>query len=310
MQAERKECDADPPHTPEHPELIRRVIAEINQGFSSDRWAINARNAGLLPDVFAAAGLRHCEVLAAEIVEAAERGAEETCRILVRSLVESWLAAVYLHHGGWGALTALNDSFQAGIRKMQTASDDHDAKLVARRKKVTKRNRRIEGHNANIRLRNEKNPDHPIPLLDLIPISTAESINLDLSPAIALFDQSENQTLSAYDMVQRIHDLTAKAGSEESYESIYVYVYRTLSNVGVHPTSQVLAGYIDDGAGRATFLRIRERSSLPSLIEMMLVTVLLLLAQLERLIFGRRRVDHSIANLVLERFGVARIVQS
>ncbi len=287
--------------------MIEAIIKEIDDGLASDRWAIVASNESRRPDLLAAAGLRHCQVLASEILDAARRDAEATIRILGRAFVETWIVTLYLHHGGSEALEALNLAYQAGIRKMQASADEHDEQLRLKIRKLKKRNRRIAAKNEEIRARNERNPDGPlVPLIPLLVLPVAEPIELDLSRAIALFDSPTTTVVSVYEMIQRIEKLTANQGAEESYQALYVYAYRTLSWVGAHPTVQVLGSYVDTRGGQANLLRVGPRSLLKSLKDMVLHTVLLLLSQATTVMFERRDVPKPEAESVLRRHGIGR----
>ena len=102
----------------------------------------------------------------------------------------------------------------------------------------------------------------------------------------------------------RIQQLTTDAGLEESYEALYVYAYQTLSTVGIHPYAQVLASYIDDRRGQALLLRVGPTSRLPTLQEVVMVTTLLLIANLTTTVYERRGVACPVATEVLHRFGM------
>ena len=295
--------DVKPMRPEEFVDGLRRVIDEINTGLAAPRWSLDWDKPTMRVELMAAAALRHCEVLTTEMLLACDRQAQYTVRLLGRSMLEAWLSGMYLHYGGADALLAIIGNFEATVRATQKAADEFDKQLAERVKDATRRNVKIDKANAGIECWNEGHRDTPRPLIPRTVVPTDVPLSLELRSAIAEFEIEDPKKLGVYETVDRIRKVTEAMGREESYESMYQYGYRSLSYSGAHPTSNVLASYIEGW----TYKTVGTASALRDSNEAVQATTLLLLAHMVESLFERRGVDHAYSNLVVRRFDAARL---
>jgi hypothetical protein len=86
-----------PPSSAQVAQGVIDLLGEVDEAFSSDRWAIldsgRQHSTWLLYD---GAALRHCCRLLCEIEVAAAAGLELSVRMLGRAHMEAWLVALYM----------------------------------------------------------------------------------------------------------------------------------------------------------------------------------------------------------------------
>lgn len=294
---------ASRPTDAELPVLIAEVIAEVRAALASDRWAV-LPNDRMVAAVYAAAGLSHCCVLAEEIVSAHDRGSEMTGRILSRALFETWLVAVYIHHGGVEALTAVGDAYHHSLQVQNEVVRVHDDQLKTARSKVRNRNAKIAKSNRGIEEWNRRNSHQPPKELhDQLPEPAGVLIGLDLSEGLRGIPARSPKPLPLISLVDRLRRLTREAGKEESFDAAYHLAYRGLSSLGAHANLFVLNSYLDDRGGQAILIRVRTDSVVSSSFgSPNLNMALLLTAQLSSLVLGARDCLCEVSDVVLQRF--------
>ena len=157
-----------PPTTAQVAQGVIDLLDEVDEAFSSDRWAIldagRQRATWLLYD---GAALRHCCRLLYEIEVAAAAGLELSIRMLGRAHMEAWLVALYIHFGGYEALLKVAQDARHSLEGIEREARQFDDWLAAEKTAARKSGRKVAKTNGGIAQWNEKNPDaHPKPLLD------------------------------------------------------------------------------------------------------------------------------------------------
>jgi hypothetical protein len=180
--------DGGPPRPPSSAQVARGVIDlldEVDEAFSSDRWAIldsGRRHATWL--LYDGAALRHCCRLLYEIEVAAAAGLELSVRMLGRAHMEAWLVALYIHFGGYEALLKVAQDARHSLEGIELEARQFDEWLAAQKTAARKSGRKVAKANSGIAQWNEKNPEVPAkPLLDEPYVSQLSSTNLDLELA-------------------------------------------------------------------------------------------------------------------------------
>jgi hypothetical protein len=187
-----------PPSSAQVGQGVIDLLGEVDEAFSSDRWAIldsGRQHATWL--LYDGAALRHCCRLLYEIEVAAAAGLELLVRMLGRAHMEAWLVALYVHFGGYEALLKVAQDARHSLEGIELEARQFDEWLAAERTAARKSGRKVAKTNGGIAQWNEKNPDvPPKPLLDEPYVPQLSSTGLDLSSLIEGFGPHEAQGLS------------------------------------------------------------------------------------------------------------------
>jgi hypothetical protein len=226
-------------------DAVARLLAEADAALSSNRWAI--RNTGsehVRHRLYDAAALRHCCLLLKEIEQAVRAGQEMTVRLAGRAFVEAWVTAVYLHFGGYDALTRIVQD-----TRKQTETTDRELKafnqqLAKDKAKAQAKLAKVQKMNAGITKWNQSHPEQPTkPLLEEPHIPQLASVDIDLSDRIADFSEFQARGLPFSEVVAALTKLGPEKGfANETFAPIYL-IYRMLSAGGTHPTIHVYDSY-------------------------------------------------------------------
>jgi hypothetical protein len=243
-----------PPSSAQVAQGVIDLLGEVDEAFSSDRWAIldgGHRHATWL--LYDGAALRHCCRLLYEIEVAATAGLELAVRMLGRAHMEAWLVALYIHFGGYEALLKVAQDARHSLEGIELEARKFDEWLAAEKTAARKSGKKVAKTNSGIAQWNEKNPDAPPkPLLDTPYVPQLSTTNLDLSSLIDGFGPHEAQDLSVSEIVDALTKWGPEKGfSRESFRPIYL-IYRTLSAIGTHASMHILDAYFVPGG----FIRV------------------------------------------------------
>lgn len=173
MSTEADESSADggtppPPTSAQVAQGVIDLLAEVDEAFSSDRWAIldsGRQHATWL--LYDGVDLRHCCRLLYEIEVAAAAGLELSVRMLGRAHMEAWLVALYIRFGGYEALLKVAKDARHSLEGIELEARQFDEWLAAEKTAARKSGKKVAKTNGGIAQWNEKNPDvPPKPLLD------------------------------------------------------------------------------------------------------------------------------------------------
>lgn len=283
--------------------LIADVVNEARATIHGPRWQL-VGNERMLAVAHAVAGLLHCCQLSEEIIDAHRRDQEMTGRVLARAMFEAWGIAYYIHLGGYEALSGVAGDYRYERETQARSIIEHDAKLKIAVSSVKRRNRRLEGKNSQLSEWNRKHPDQrQKPLRALVSDPVAVPSNLDHAVLLGDMPDAPAKRLPLRTVMDRIRQLTKDRGEEEVFDLAYEMAYRGLSGIGAHANLFVLNSYLDNGHGRANFLKFREDAELgPSFSEPNRRMSLLLLAGLAVCVLGDRDEPCPVARKVLDVF--------
>jgi hypothetical protein len=273
---------------------IVRLVEEVDREFATDRWAIiDTRTDHVKWRLYDGAALRHCCRLLWEMEIAARSDQEFSVRLLHRAHLEAWLTGLYIHYGGFEAVTRLAQDTRHGLEAANNEAAAFDQWLVGERRSARRNSRKVQRTNDGIQKWNEANPQLPAKPLHVVPhIPQLQATGVDLSDRIADFEGCEARPLPVSDLV----DLLTKLGMEkgfgnESFRPIYL-IYRVLSAIGTHPTLNILDSYFMPGG----FIRIAPGPVNGSVIDNARITALHSSAFLACAVLG----DHGGSTLVAE----------
>lgn len=226
-------------------EDVARLLDEVDAALSSNRWAI--RNTGsehVRHRLYDAAALRHCCLLLKEVEQSVRAGQEMTVRITGRAFIEAWVTAVYLHFGGYEALTRI---VQDTLKQTETTDKElqrFNQQLAKDKAKAEARLAKVRKDNAGISKWNDTHPDQPPKsLLEEPHIPQLVPADIDLSDRIADFPDLTPRDLRFSEVVEKLTKLGPEKGfANETFAPIYL-IYRMLSGVGTHPTIHVYDSY-------------------------------------------------------------------
>jgi hypothetical protein len=243
-----------PPSSAQVAQGVIDLLGEVDEAFSSDRWAIldsGREHATWL--LYDGAALRHCCRLLYEIEVAAAAGLELSVRMLGRAHMEAWLVALYIHFGGYEALLKVAQDARHSLEGIELEARQFDQRLAAEKTAARKSGRKVAKANGGIAQWNEKNPDvPPKPLLDEPYVPQLSPAGLDLTSLIEGFGPHEAQDLSVSEIVDALTKWGPEKGfSRESFRPVYL-IYRTLSAIGTHASMHILDAYFVPGG----FIRV------------------------------------------------------
>jgi hypothetical protein len=233
---------------------IAVLAGEISEAFAGDRWAIlNSATDQVKWRLYDGAALRHCCQLLQEMDLAARSGQEFSVRLLQRAHIEAWLTGLYIHYGGFAAVTRVA---QDTLHHLQAAGNEAaaiDQWLAGERRTTRARARKVQQANDGIRKWNEMNLDLPAKPLHAAPhMPQLRPTGLDLSDRIADFRGTQARQLPVSELVDLLTGLAKEKGfGNETFRPIYL-IYRVLSSIGTHPTLNILESYLTPGG----FIRV------------------------------------------------------
>jgi hypothetical protein len=121
------------------------LLGEVDEAFSSDRWAIldsgRQHSTWLLYD---GAALRHCCRLLYEIEVAAAAGLELPVRMLGRAHMEAWLVGLYIHFGGHEAPLKVAQAARHSLEGIELEARQFDEWLDGEKIAARKSGRKVE----------------------------------------------------------------------------------------------------------------------------------------------------------------------
>lgn len=297
---ETEEDSEVPPQSPTSQQVTHGVadlLKEVDSAFASDRWAIldgaSDHATWLLYD---GAALRHCCRLLDEIEGAAASQLEFAVRNLGRAHMETWLVGLYIHFGGYEALTRVTQAALLGLESIDLEGKQFDERLVADKKAARRSGQKVARANGGIEQWNQSHPgEPPKPIHDEPYVPQLSLVGIDLARLIAEFGELEAQELR----VSEIVDVLTKWGPEkgfgrESFRSIYL-VYRMLSAIGTHATLHVLEPYLS----RGRFVRVTPHPASDSAIDSVRITSLYGAAYLAGQVLGEQGFETPVADEIV-----------
>jgi hypothetical protein len=300
---EQKHRAADseiPPQTPTSQQVTQGVadlLKEVDSAFASDRGAIrddaSDREMCLL---YGAAALRHCCRLLDEIEGAAASQLEFAVRNLGRAHIETWLVGLYIHFGGYEALTRVAQEARHGLEGIDLEGKQFDERLADTKKAARRSSPKVAATNGGITRWNQSHPDEPPKLLHDEPyVPQLSPVGIDLTRLIAEFGEHEAQALSVSEIVDSLTKWGPEKGfGRESFRSIYLN-YRMLSTVGTHATMHVLERYLEGGG----FVRVKPYPAVGSAIDSVRITSLYGTAYLASQVLGEHGFETPAADQII-----------
>ncbi len=273
---------------------IVRLLEEVHATLATDRWAIlDTGTDHVTWLLYDGAALRHCCRLLYEMEIAAKTSQELAARLLGRAHLEAWLVALYIHYGGFEALTRVAQDTRHSLEATDNEAAQFDKWLTAEQKSARKRLRKVERANKGIAYWNEANPEGPTkPLLDAPYVPQLRPTGVDLSDRIAAFGAYEARPLSVSDIVDALAKLAPVEGfGRESFRPLYL-IYRVLSAIGTHPTLNIFDSYFVPGV----FIRTAPVSVNGSMIDNARITALYSTAFLAGAVLGEQGCSTPVAD--------------
>lgn len=245
-----------PPFEPTSEQVTQGIVdllKEVDTAFDSDRWAIlDTHSDHVTWLLYDGAALRHCCRLLYEIEVAGAGGLEFAVRNLGRAHMEAWLAALYIHFGGYDALIRVAQDARHSLEGLDLEVKRFDEELAAEKKAARKSSEKVATTNGGIAKWNEAHPDKPKSLHVEPYVPQLSPTGLDLSDLIAGFGEHEAQGLTVSEMVDTLTKWGPEKGfGRESFRPLYI-IYRTMSIIGTHATMAILDSYFVPGG----FIRI------------------------------------------------------
>ena len=294
--------DVLPSPTPEElSDGIVRLLAEVDEAFESDRWAILDRGTEHVRWLmYDGAVLRHCCRLLYEMEVAAAANLELAVRLLARAHLEAWFVGLYIHYGGIEAVERVAQDTRYSLEGTQNDASQFDQWLAAEQKSARKRVKKVERANKGIEQWNEAHPDAPAkPLLDQPYVPQLQPTGLDLSDRIAAFGDYEARPLPVSEIVDALSKLAPEKGfGLESFRPLYV-IYRVLSSIGTHASLNILEAYLVPGKPGG-FIRIASLPINGSMIDNARITALHATAFLARAVLGEQGSSTPVADEIAD----------
>lgn len=275
------------------------LLEEIDDGLSSDAWAImDTGTDQSLHLLYDAAALRHCAALLAEIDVAAKAGRELTTRVLLRTQIEAFLFALYIHFGGSEAVRKIAQDTRASLEATHNDLIEWNDWIKKERKRTTRARDKVRRNNeANSNWNTEHPEEKPRPILDEPYVSRLRPTAVDLSGAIASFGELKAEQLSVRTVVDTLTKWGPQKGfGRESFTPLY-QIYRVLSGVSLHPTMDVLDAYFLPGG----FIRTLPVQVVPSMVKDARVTALYGTAFLAGWVLGDAGSTSTVSTFLRER---------
>jgi hypothetical protein len=249
-----------------------RLLMEVGEALSADRWAIINQSESTNHRLYDAAALRHTCALLRSITRAALNEDELTVRILGRTHIEAWLTGIYLHFGGHDAFQRIAADTLKETKTTNDALKKYDKDLRRAKDQARQRLAKIRSDNEGKARWNAQHPDQPPrPLLDEPYIPQQPEAGIDLSPRIADFDGINPQGLGLSEIADALTKLGPKHGfARETFTQPYLH-YRITSAAAAHPTLHVYDSYFEEPG---YFWHTTEQPTGPSVIHATWITAL------------------------------------
>lgn len=280
-------------------EWTAALQAEIHQALTSDAWAIiDSGSERTQHRLYDAAALRHCAALQAEIDVVAQAGYELAARVLIRTHIEAFLFALYIHFGGIDAIRRIAQDTLASLESTNNDLIDWERWLAGEKKRATKARDRVRRNNASNSKWNTEHPDQPPrPIVDEPYVPQLSGSRVDLSDAIASFGGLKAEALPVRTVVDALTKLGPEKGfGRESFTPMY-HIYRVLSGGSLHPTLNVLDAYFLPGG----FVRTLPVQVGPSMLKDARVTALYSTSFLAGWVLGDGGSDTTVSTFVRNR---------
>jgi hypothetical protein len=223
---------------------IGRLTEEVHAALDSDRWAILDTG----PDhvkwlLYDQASLRHCCRLLNEMEIAAQAAQEFAARLLYRAHLEAWLVGLYIHYGGFDAVTRIAQDTRYHLEAANNDAANFDKWLKGEKKAARARARRAEEANKVIRRWNDVHPNLPPKPLMVVPhVPQLRPSGIDLTDRITDFGNVDARSLPVSEVVDILTRLAPEKGfGRESFRPLYL-IYWVLSSI-THPTLNVYDSY-------------------------------------------------------------------
>jgi hypothetical protein len=246
---DRQQPTRTDPTDKELTEWADALLAEIDGTLSADAWAIIDRASDhRIHRLYDAASLRHCAALLAEIEAVAKAGQELATRVLIRTHIEAFLFALYIHFGGIDAVTKIAQDTLSSLAATHNDFVAWDEWVEKEKVRTAEARDKIRRNNeANSKWNAEHPEEPPRPIFEEPYVPQLSTTGVDLSDAIADFGELEAEALP----VRTVVDALTKWGPEkgfgrESFTPMY-HIYRVLSGGSLHPTLNVLDAYFLPG---------------------------------------------------------------
>ena len=279
---------------------VADLLTEVDTAMRHNRWAILRTGTDSIQHrLYDAAALRHCCQLLADIEQSSKAGQEQVVRILARTHLEAWLYALYIHFGGFGAITRVAQNTYYYLRANEQAHQEFDLWLAREKKSVRKKIKSIRKTNAGIQIWNAQHPDQPPKFLHDEPhVPQLLPTHADFQDWMGPFRNIEPRRLT----VEEIAAMLTKLGPQHkfAYESLTpLYLnYRMLSAGMIHPTLHLYDSYMFGG----NFARVDAKARNASLIPMVRVTSLYATASLAGRVIGDSELETPIADKITSFF--------
>ena len=216
-----------------------------------------------------------------------------------RAHLEAWLTGLYIHYGGFDAVTRVAQDTRYHLEAASNEAAAFDEWLVGERRSARRSARKVQQANQGIQKWNEANPHLPAKPLHTAPyVPQLQPTGIDLSDRIADFGACQARQLPISELV----DLLTKLGKEkgfgnESFRPLYL-IYRVLSAIGMHSTLNILDAYFVPGG----FIRIAPGPVNGSIIDTARITALHSTAFLACAVLGDHGCPAPVAEEIRDRF--------
>jgi hypothetical protein len=280
-------------------EWTSALLAEIDDALSSDAWAIiDTGTDHCFHRLYDAAALRHCAALLAEIEAVARAGHELATRVLIRTHIEAFLFALYIHFGGIEAVKKIAQDTLSSVAATHNDFVAWDEWLEREKKRTTEARDKIRRNNEANSKWNAEHPDEPPrPIFDEPYVPQLSPTGVDLSDAIADFGELEAESLPVRTVVEALTRWGPEKGfGRESFTPMY-HIYRVLSGGSLHLTLSVLDAYFLPGG----FVRTLPVQLSPSMLKDGWVTALYGTAFLAGWVLGDTSSTTSVSNFLRNR---------
>jgi hypothetical protein len=225
---------------------LRLVVTFVRDAIASNA-AVMRPDGRRRADSYAMAGLSHCCVLLDELDHLRQTENDLVAVLVGRALLETWLTATWIFFGRDDALDVLQGSYRKNMRTMEgnlKASIDRaksrQAVTQARRDAAIVTNEKILARNA------AKGIDIELRLVPTVPDVMEVDVDLtSLDNAVSGVPEGE---ITFETMALRIGPWAESKGvGGGNWDTVYHFLYRTLSTWGAHPTYWLFNTYFEVG---------------------------------------------------------------
>jgi hypothetical protein len=225
---------------------LRLIVTFVRDAVASNA-AVMRPDGDRRADSYAMAGLAHCCVLLEELDHLRQTDNDLVAVLVGRALLETWLTATWIFFGRDDALDILQGSYRRNMRTMEgnlKASIDRaksrQADAQARHDAALATNGKISARNAakgtNVELR-------PVPT-----VPDVMEVEVDLTSLDNAVSGVPEEEITLETMAVPIGPWAeAKGVGGGNWDTVYHFLYRTLSTWGAHPTYWLFNTYFDVG---------------------------------------------------------------